>query len=338
MNILISSAGRRNELIGYFRDSDDVGKIVVCDLDPYAAAFEDCDIGYLAPPITDSGYESFLYEVCRRESVDLVFTLNDFELPILSRMKKRLSGIGTTALVSEPEIIEVCWDKSRSDTFLRESGFSVPSTYSFDEVLADFDAFPLVIKPRFGTASIGVEVANSFDEFEILHRYSELSLGRTLIGKTPGGSDVLIQEKVQGQEYAVDIVNDLDGEFQGCVVKKKLGIRGGDADCVVSVFDTQIEDWCREFSKALRHVANVDCDLIRNDDGIFCVDINPRFGGAYPFSHLSGVNLPEMILSWAKRAPAPNAFGYAEGVITARTERYLVLSKTGDLKKLDSQD
>lgn len=46
---------------------------------------------------------------------------------------------------------------------------------------------------------------------------------------------------------------------------------------------------------------NCDCDLILDiNNTAYIIDLNPRFGGGYPFSHLAGVNLPHAILSWLK--------------------------------------
>lgn len=334
MNILISSAGRRNELISYFKANPAINKVVVCDMSPYATAFEESDEGYIAPSITDSKYESFLYELCKKESIALMFTLNDLELPLLSKMKKKLNAIGTVALVSDTEIIDICWDKSLTTQFLEESGFCIPSSYTLNEIDENFNSYPVIIKPRFGTASIGVEVATSHEEFKLFYAYAKLSLNKTLIKDIEGGGDLLIQEKVAGIEYAVDIINDLTGHYQGCVIKKKIGIRGGDADCVISVYDEKIEKWCQQFSRKLKHIGNVDCDLICRGDEIYCVDINPRFGGAYPFSHLSGINLPEMIIAWINNTPLTKNFNYSTGVITARAEKYLILSKTKNLNTL----
>jgi len=334
MNIFISSAGRRNELISYFKAHVDINKVVVCDMSQYATAFEESDKGYIAPPITDTQYENFLYEVCRKESIDIILTLNDLELPLLSRMKNKLRGINTVALVSNPEVIDTCWDKSLTNKFLEDSGFCVPRSYSLNEIDKKFNLFPVIIKPRFGTASIGVEVAHNIKDFELLHTYASYSLNKTLIKNIQGGRDLLIQEKVEGVEYAVDIINDLSGGYQGCIVKKKIGIRGGDADCVISVLDNRIEEWCKKFSSKLGHIGNVDCDLICRGDDIYCVDINPRFGGAYPFSHLSGIDLPGMIVSWVSNQPVTEIFNYSVGVVTARTEKYLVLSKIDQLNTL----
>lgn len=51
---------------------------------------------------------------------------------------------------------------------------------------------------------------------------------------------------------------------------------------------------------ALKH-GNLDVDVMQNEKGEYCVlELNPRFGGGFPFSYEAGVNLPKAIIEWVK--------------------------------------
>ena len=41
---------------------------------------------------------------------------------------------------------------------------------------------------------------------------------------------IIIQEKLIGDEYGLDVFNDLNGNFLTCVPKKKLAMRAGETD------------------------------------------------------------------------------------------------------------
>ncbi len=40
--------------------------------------------------------------------------------------------------------------------------------------------------------------------------------------------------------------------------------------------------------------------MLERDGNYYVLEMNPRFGGGYPFSHEAGANVPLAILSWAK--------------------------------------
>ena len=50
--------------------------------------------------------------------------------------------------------------------------------------------------------------------------------------------------------------------------------------------------------KKLRHTADLDVDVFCQNGTIYILEMNARFGGGYPFSHISGVNLPLAIVKW----------------------------------------
>src|SRR5262249_1298360 len=61
-----------------------------------------------------------------------------------------------------------------------------------------------------------------------------------------------------------------------------------------------------ELGRRLAHVGNLDCDVIATEPAgcarqLQVLDLNPRFGGGYPFSHVAGANLPAALIAWANR-------------------------------------
>ena len=109
---------------------------------------------------------------------------------------------------------------------------------------------------------------------------------------------VLIQEKVNGQEYGLDIINDLSGNYINTIVKKKYAMRAGETDCAVTINDIEMKELGNNLSKFLKHNANLDVDIFKTEDKLYVLEMNARFGGGYPFSHAAGVNLPKAIINW----------------------------------------
>ena len=84
LNLLFTSVGRRVELLRAFhrayRDLGREGYIVATDIDPLAPALQEADRPYIVPRLRDPAYMPALVEICRRESIGLVFPLIDPEL------------------------------------------------------------------------------------------------------------------------------------------------------------------------------------------------------------------------------------------------------------------
>ena len=53
----------------------------------------------------------------------------------------------------------------------------------------------------------------------------------------------------------------------------------------------------------MQHIANLDVDVFKVKDQYYVLEMNARFGGGYPFSHMAGVNLPAAILRWVSHEP-----------------------------------
>ena len=107
---------------------------------------------------------------------------------------------------------------------------------------------------------------------------------------------------ITGQEYGMDIINDLDGNYQNTIVKKKIAMRSGETDCAQTVDFPEVKLIGERLSKLLKHIANLDCDAFIDENGdVYILEMNARFGGGYPFSHLAGVNLPKAIVKWLNK-------------------------------------
>ncbi|MDE5632118.1 MAG: ATP-grasp domain-containing protein, partial [Muribaculaceae bacterium] len=47
-----------------------------------------------------------------------------------------------------------------------------------------------------------------------------------------------------------------------------------------------------------RHIGNLDVDIFEKDGIYYVLELNPRFGGGFPFSYEAGVNYPKAIIEW----------------------------------------
>ena len=91
MNILFTCAGRRNYLINYFKQAlGQRGKVLAADMQLTAPALVDADFAFKVSSIYASSYIEELKQIIKNNDVNLVVSLNDLELPILSKQREEL--------------------------------------------------------------------------------------------------------------------------------------------------------------------------------------------------------------------------------------------------------
>lgn len=310
MNVLLTSVGRRAYMVKFFKEAlGDNGSVHVCNSDDKTVAFHYADYSVISPLIYDENYIPFLIEYCKNNHIDMLLSLFDIDLPILARNKETFAKIGTKVIVSEPEIVDICNDKWKTYLYLKENGFNVPKTFlSLQDVLRAIDngelKYPIVVKPRFGCGSLAMSIAE--DEMALLYyfRRNTRTISRTYLkyesSAVSSDEQIVYQECLPGQEYGADIINDLNGNFRNTVIKKKIAMRAGETDIAELVDEPCIKAEMSRLGALTRHVGNIDCDIFLVDGTPYILEMNARFGGGYPFSHMGGCNLPKALVEWRK--------------------------------------
>jgi carbamoyl-phosphate synthase large subunit len=335
MNVLLTCAGRRNYLLRYFRQAlRGTSQVFAADADPLAPAMQEADVAVTAPSFHQPDYVDHLVALCEKHRIRLLFSLNDLELPILACHRDRFSSVGTTPVVSAPDVIATCSDKWATHQVLTRWGLPSPKTFlsltQAREALVDGEiTFPVVVKPRWGTASIGIEYPTDDEELELAYRLTEIRTRRTVIAAMSAEDPeraVLVQQHLPGREHGLDVVNDLDGRYVTTFVKRKLAMRAGETDRAMTIDDEQLQKLGETLGRHLHHIGNLDCDVFVSDGQPFVLEMNPRFGGGYPFSHLAGANLPAALIAWASRQqPDPRWLSVRPNVVAAKYDRLIAV-------------
>lgn len=339
MNILFTCAGRRNYLINYFKEAlNGDGKVFAADMQLSAPSMADADDAIVVRRVDDPDYVNDLIQICKDHQIDAIISLNDLELPILSKQKDRIEEeTNARVIVHAEEIVETCFDKLKTIRFAKELGINVPATYSDVDsakkaIKANNLNYPVVVKPRWGSASIGLEFPNDEKELELAYELINYRLDRTIISevsKQDRNQAIMIQQKIPGKEFGLDIINDLDGNHQAVIVKEKLAMRTGETDKAKTVHNLELKNIGRLIGKNLGHVGNLDCDIMEEDGKYYLIEMNPRFGGGYPFSHEAGANVPKAIIHWLKGEKAPKkCFEVKQDMAFSKCDRLMKVKST----------
>jgi len=312
MNILFTCVGRRHYLIDYFQQAKPPGNVIVgTDMQSSAPAMAIVDKKYVVPQVYAPNYVEVLIGICQEENIGAIISLNDLELPILAKNEEHFKNIGVKIIVSSQEVTGICFDKWKTVEFAQKIGIETPKTYlnlksALKAIKCGELNFPLVIKPRWGSASIGIEFPENLEELELSFKLLQKKLFRSILGtvsKTDAENAIIIQEKIDGKEYGLDIFNDLAGKNLSVYVKEKLAMRAGETDKAVLRNQPAIEDIGKRIGQNLKHIANLDCDIFEKNGKYYLLEMNPRFGGGYPFSQMSGANFPAVLYALLNNEP-----------------------------------
>lgn len=308
MNILFTCAGRRTYLLKYFKENLSVGDMIIAtDMQLSAPALQVADVKLQVPAVYSPDYIDITLDICKNYKVDALLSLNDLELPILANNKHLFEELGVKVIVSSPEVIDICFDKYETAKWIESIGLKSPKTYiRLEDAKKALEtgeiSFPLFMKPRWGSGSIGLESISDMEDLDIYYNILMKKIKKTILATASIGNEyILIQEKLTGNEYGLDVMNDLDGNNVGVSVKRKLAMRSGETDKAITLDLPDVKQMGERIGKELRHIGNLDVDIMQRANGDYCIlELNPRFGGGFPFSYEAGVNLPKAIIEWLK--------------------------------------
>ncbi|MDE6665780.1 MAG: ATP-grasp domain-containing protein [Ruminococcus sp.] len=344
LNLLFTSVGRRSYLVEYFKEAiNGNGSVHVANSSAQSPAFRVADHSIVTPLIYDDNYIPFLLDYCQENHINALISLFDIDLPVLSANKEKFAEIGTTVVVSKPDTVGYCNDKWLTYQFLKNNGFNVPATFiELDEALKAVQkgdiTYPLMIKPRWGMGSIAVFEAENEEELKVFYHKAQRSIMQTYLkyeSLQEQTKCVLIQEKLKGQEYGLDIINNLDGNYVNTICKMKYAMRSGETDCALTINDSTLTELGRKLSGIMKHIGNLDVDVFKVGDTNYVLEMNARFGGGYPFSHVAGVNLPFAIVKWLRGESVDDGILTAKAGVMAQKDINMTILEKREFDKKD---
>lgn len=276
--------------------------MLATDASSLSSAFHDADASFLVPRCDGPDFVPRMLELCETHRVDLVVPTIDPELPVYAAAREHFAEIGTTVAVSSPEVVEIASDKRRTHDWLVAEGFPTVAQARPEAVRASPDqwSFPLVVKPRFGSASVGVVTV-----------HDRADLDRTLAG-VPAGREMIVQELAAGDEHTIDVLLTSAGaptdaaEVQAVVPRKRLAVRAGEVAKAETIRSVELIELAEKLCCALPGPygpLNLQVFVDRRAGRLAVIEINARFGGGVPLSIAAGADMPLGLLQDALGQP-----------------------------------
>src|SRR5690606_5320760 len=149
-------------------------------------ALVDADVAIQVPGIYDTEYIPSIKKIVMENHIHAIISLNDLELPILSKHKAELEALGLKVIVSHEKAISISFDKWETVSFLEDKGLKSPKTFiDINEAIKAIEEgslkFPVVLKPRWGSASIGIDFPEDIHELKLAYELQTIRLERTIL-------------------------------------------------------------------------------------------------------------------------------------------------------------
>jgi carbamoyl-phosphate synthase large subunit len=280
IGVLLTGVGKRYDIVCAFAQH---ATVVAADPNPLAPAQYAAHHRSPVPRIDDPRYVPALRELCERYGVRAVVPLTDLDLEVLAHA--RVAG-ELPALVPEPEIARATFDKYETHLLLSKLGLPSPPTVLPGEQV---ERYPVMIKPRQGSGARSIHRADDARAAEFFVEYVR--------------EPTMVQKFMDGPEFSIDCLSDLDGRCLNAIPRTMIESRGGESIKGTVIDDGELVALGAQVVEALRVRGPCTVQVFRDKHiGLGITDVNTRFGGAFPapmYAALPGFTYPELIVRMA---------------------------------------
>lgn len=217
---------------------------------------------------------------CKRAKIGLVLPVRNEDVQVLSNSVSVpwLKYKGVRLLSSPGESVSACMDKY---ALAQRFPGIVPET------LLKPVRFPCFAKPRYGSGSRGCGVVAGAFEFATIMN---------------SGAEMVYQPAYGGTEVTVDLFLDRKHKLVQKVYRQRLTIRDGQTDHgrTIGADEVKGSDYAlgpaiKEVLASLKFTGPINMQFLGSGDKFWLLDVNPRFSGGYPITHVAGADFVELL-------------------------------------------
>ena len=247
---------------------------VGADCDPLAAGLHLADDAGVLPRADDPTFVEHLLKLAARTgATTLVCTVAE-ELPALDAARTELDRAGLRHWLPSAAAVAASVDKWAFAQACAAVGVPTPAT---GDATADGVPGPWIVKPRNGRGSRDVHACDDAAELA------------WALARVP---EPIVQTRLTGTEFTVDVLVDRDGTLAGAVPRWRLVTKAG-ISTVGRTFDAP--DVVAGVAALLAAVGLTGPACVQGfvaEDGTFAfTEVNPRFSGGLPLSLAAGADL-----------------------------------------------
>ncbi len=285
MNVLLTSIGRRVELVIEFKEVCKrlIPECQVFAIDSnarYSAACLVADQFFESPLVSDPCYPDYLLELCKKFNISLVVPTIDPELEIFANIKHLAVRQGVDVVSCSANFVKICNDKRKTGEFFNSVGIHYPRIYRTEDI-----SFPAFCKPYDGSSSVGTRLIQTPADLtsEVLENPKNIFM--EYIGE-------------EFSEFTCDAYFDKSSWLKCLVPRERLEVRAGEVSKGVTRKHFVYEYLIQRLRKVPGAFGCVTLQFFGNSQSgeVIGLEVNPRFGGGYPLTSAAGCSFVEFII------------------------------------------
>ncbi len=253
---------------------------------------------------SDPAIISDLDRIVSESGIDIMLPFVDPAVGVVADYVSADNVARVFAPVSSREQSDRMFDKIAAADLFENLGLPIPPTWRHDTPCGH-----LIAKPRFGSASKGLEKIDN-----LRHLYQ-------VIGR--GEDKYLIQQRFDNrEEITVDCyVGMRSGKAVAISPRRRGEVAGGEVVRTITFADAEVESLVRRTLEATGLRGAVTVQLLRDldTDKLMIMEVNPRLGGGVVASVHAGADIPRLIIADALGEELP----YMQATPGVETVRYL---------------
>lgn len=247
-----------------------------------------------------------LHEVVEQHDIDIMIPFVDGAVGVVAEYRDLRPG-RVWAPVGDRKTVETMFDKAKAAKAFSDAGLPIPQSYVKGRPM-----FPLIAKPRFGSASRGIEIITGPRQFKNIVSGEEL---------------YVLQEYIANRrEYTIDCFISDGGGILCAVPRLRSEVIGGEVSRTITVRNEELESLARKTISRLGLLGAVTLQFIEDlDKGrLLLMEINPRLGGGAVCAVHAGADIPGYILRSALGMPLDPCTTWRAGTEIVRYQQEVV--------------
>jgi hypothetical protein len=232
-----------------------------------------CDEYYRLPAINDAEYYSYMLELLKNRSIDILVPLIDFDLAYFPCDNSELMKLNIFSTAPCGMTMDICKSKTILSRALSKSGIAVPKQYNKNEIDRDKKYF---VKPDAGFGS----------------RNASVEEGKNIVFS----DNMIIQEILAQPEITVEIFK--KGTYLSHVCRERKETKAGVCTKALFTNDAKVKEIIEKISDVIDLPLASCVQFMKNTDNQWTLtDLNMRLGAGTALSSAAGFCIASAFLS-----------------------------------------